>query len=724
MKFRFPLFYVIFCFFQISVYGQKPITLEDIYEKNVFQTKSVSDFRFLNDGVHYTRKDGNVIKKYNILDGSFVEDLMNMSTLENTGGFSGRIEDYTFSSNENKILITSEGEPVYRHSSKNKVFVYDRKSQKISAVFPEGKISNASFSPDESKVAFVYENNLYYTDLSSGKTIQITKDGQKNNIINGMCDWVYEEEFSFTQAYEWSKNGSFIAFLRFDESMVPEFTMDFYYDEMYPVRETFKYPKVGEKNAEVGVRVYDVKKKKVKDLSVSNEKDMYIPRIKWTQDDKNLVVYSLNRHQNHLSWYNFDVVSGNKSLLYEEKNKYYVDIHDYTFFLSDGKRFVTLSEKEGFNQIYLFDMSGKEIKKLTPGNYDVSEIYGVDEANQKIFFKASVKNPMESAIYSINPDGSYFTPLSDESGSHSAQFSSTFDIFVLHKSTINTPPVSSVFKRDKTLVRVLEKNGALTEKLSEYGVSPIEFFDFTTSEGVRLNGWMCKPKNFDSNKKYPVFMTQYSGPGSQSVVDRWQGTNYWWYQSIVQNGYIVICVDGRGTGNRGEEFKKMTYLKLGHYETLDQIEAAKYMASLPYVDGSRIGIYGWSYGGFMSSLCILKGNDVFKSAIAVAPVTSWKWYDSVYTERYMRTVSENQAGYAENSPVYFADKLKGNYLLIHGMADDNVHFQHAVEMANALIKHKKQFDTYFYPNRNHGIYGENARIHLFTKMTNFIYDKI
>lgn len=460
-------------------------------------------------------------------------------------------------------------------------------------------------------------------------------------------------------------------------------------------------------------------------LDIGDMTEMYIPRMKWTQDANKLCVFKMNRHQNLLQLYIADTKSGKSSVMYEEKNKYYIDISDDLTFLKDGKHFVWSSDKDGYNQLFLIGMDGKQKVKLTTGNYDVTNLYGVDEKNKKVYFQAAEKSPMQKHVFSVDLDGKNLTNLTpSDIGSNGAQFSSTFDYFSNNHSSINSAPTYTVYDRSGKKIRTIEDNANYSKVQEEYGVSPVEFFSFTTSENIKLNGWMIKPLNFNPSRKYPVFMTQYSGPGSQSVTDSWKGTGYWWNQMLAQAGYIVVCVDGRGTGGRGEEFRKMTYLQLGHYETIDQIEAAKYMGQQSYVDKSRIGIFGWSYGGYMSSLCILKGNDVFKAAIAVAPVTNWKWYDTVYTERYMRTTAENASGYADNSPVYFADRLKGNYLLVHGMADDNVHFQHAVEMANALIKANKQFDTYYYPNRNHGIYGDNATIHLYTKMTNFIYEKL
>lgn len=723
---NFHQFIIIFLIFtNLNSAAQKPITIDDIYAKFEFRTKSVPGFNFMKDGRHYSaRRDGD-IKKFDITTGSLVETLFDAKEHKDKAGFSGDYSGYTFSEDESLMLIESEDESIYRHSSKVNCHIYDRKANVIAQVYPHGKIVNPLFSPDGEKIAFVFNNNLYYKNLKNNNITQITTDGSVNKIINGMSDWVYEEEFGFTRAFYWSPDSKKIAFIRFDESQVPQFTMQLYNDGMYPTDQTFKYPKVGEKNAEVSALIYDIMQGKSAKADLGDMADMYIPRVKWTTDANQLCVFKMNRNQNHLQLYLIDVKNAKSSVFYEEKNKYYIDITDDLTFLKDGKSFVWSSEKEGYNQLYLMGMDGKQKAKLTTGSYDVTQFYGVDEKNKKVYFQAAEKSPMEKHVFSIDLDGKNLTNMTPSLiGTNNAQFSSTFDYFSNSHSTINTAPTYVVYDRSGKKIRTIEDNVNYGKIQESYGVSPVEFFSFTTSENVKLNGWMIKPKDFNPTRKYPVFMTQYSGPGSQSVTDSWKGTGYWWNQMIAQAGYIVVCVDGRGTGGRGEEFEKMTYLQLGHYETIDQIEAAKYMGNQSFVDKERIGIFGWSYGGYMSSLCILKGNDVFKAAIAVAPVTNWKWYDSVYTERYMRTTAENAKGYADNSPVYFADKLKGNYLLVHGMADDNVHFQHAVEMANALIKANKQFDTYYYPNRNHGIYGDNATIHLYTKMTNFIFEKI
>ncbi len=706
-------------------FSQKEITTEDLWQKYTFHAKSVPGFNFLKDGKHYTRLQENVIKKYDLTTGDFVSDILVGADLKDKEGFGGKIGSYTFSDDESKIMIKSESQQIYRRSTKAKFHVYDMTTKSITSVWDkEGKIGYATFDPTAEKVAFTFENDLYYKDLKTGVITQITQDGEKNKIINGSTDWVYEEEFSFAKAFFWSPDGAKLAFIRFNESAVKEFTMTRYNNDLYPEYETFKYPKVGEKNAEVSAHTYCLKNKKINKVDIGDETDIYIPRLKWTKDKNKLIVFKMNRHQNDLTLFITDTKKNKTKVLLNEKNKYYIDITDNLTFLEDKKHFIWTSEKDGFNHVYLYDMSGNEKIALTAGDYDVTNFYGVDEKNQKLYYQSAESSPLRKQVYEVNLDGTGKRKITGKSGINNAQWSSTFDYFVNNQSTINSAATYTVHERSGKVVRVIEDNAGIKDKQKEYGVAPVEFFEFKTSEGVELNGWMIKPKNFDASKKYPVFMTQYSGPGSQQVTDGWKGNNYWWYQQIAQHGYVVACIDPRGTGGRGEEFKKMTYLQLGKYETIDQIEAAKYLGGLDYTDASRIGIYGWSYGGYMSSLCILKGNDVFKSAIAVAPVTNWKWYDTVYTERYMRTISENQSGYNENSPVYFADQLKGNYLLVHGIADDNVHFQNAAEMMNALIKANKQYDTYSYPNRNHGIYGDNARMHLWTKMNDFIFNKI
>ena len=707
-----------------TTFSQDSITVEKIWGNYSYVAKRIPGFNFMNDGQHFTRLRKNAIKKYDLKTGNEVSTILDGAELKGKAGFEGEIDSYHFNHDESAIIIESDSEPIYRRSSKAYYYIYDRESKKLTPVHEDNKVMYASLSPDGSKVAYVWQNDLYYLNLKDGVTTPVTEDGKMNEIINGSADWVYEEEFSFAKAFHWSPDSKSIAYMRFDEREVPEFTMTNFKNELYPEYVTFKYPKVGEKNAIVSTHIYSLAKGKKIDVTLVASEEFYIPRIKWTNDPNTLMVYKMNRHQNHLQLFLADAATGSTTQILEEKSKYYIDITDDIRFLDNNQDFIWSSEKSGYNHLYLYDLKGNEKAKLTSGDYDVINFYGVDEKNGNIYYRAAEKSALEKQVYLVGLDGKNKKLLTDHTGTNSAQFSSTFDYYVNTHSTINTPPTYTVYNRAGEVIREIVDNADLRVSQKDHGVSPVEFFDFKTKDAVSLNGWMIKPNDFDPNKKYPVFMYLYGGPGSQQVTDGWKSFNYWWFQMLAQHGYIVACVDNRGTGARGEEFKKMTYLKLGHYETIDQIEAAKYLGGLPYTDASRIGIFGWSYGGYMSSLCLLKGNDVFKAAIAVAPVTNWRWYDTIYTERYMRTEEENPDGYADNSPVNFADRLKGNYLIVHGMGDDNVHWQNTVEMANALIKANKQFDTYYYPNRHHGISGGNTRLHLYTKMTNFLYEKL
>ncbi|MEZ5040018.1 MAG: S9 family peptidase [Saprospiraceae bacterium] len=705
-------------------FSQPDITLEDVWQNYTFLANSVPGFNFMADGKHFTRMERGKINQYDLTTGRFSQTIFDANAVS-SNDFQG-VNDYTFSADESKIMISSESESIYRRSYKAKFYVYDRQSSQIQPVFSKDKIRYATFNRQADKVAFVYENNLYCKDMTTGELKQLTTDGKTNEIINGGTDWVYEEEFAIAVGFQWSPDGQRIAYYRFDESEVKEFTMTHFRGGMYPEYETFKYPKVGEDNSKVSIHIYDLASGKTVLANTYLAEDHYIPRIKWTQDPQTLCILRMNRHQNKVELLLANASTGQTSTLFEETNKYYIEegVLDNLSFLKDGKHFVWTSEMDGWHHIYLYDMKGKKVRQLTKGEWEVTAFHGIDEANGKVFYQAAKRNPMQREEYVVDLDGENEKVLAQQDGWNQAEYSSTFDYYVLNHSTINTPASYVVYDRTGNSIRTIEDNSFLKSKMKTYDVQPAEFFNFTTSEGVDLNGYMIKPRHFDPNQKYPVFMFLYGGPGSQQVVDNWRGQNYWWFQMLAQQGFLVACVDNRGTGARGEAFKKITYMQLGHYETIDQIEAAKYLGSLEYTDASNIGIFGWSYGGYMSSLCLLKGNDVFKAAIAVAPVTNWKWYDSIYTERFMRTEKENPDGYADNSPTNFADQLKGHYLLVHGMGDDNVHFQQTAEMANALITANKQYDTYFYPNRNHGISGGLTRLHLYQKMTNFLEDKL
>lgn len=703
----------------------KTFDLEDIFKKGTFRTQNLPGFAYMKDGKSYIINKGDRLEIYSVADGKQTGTFIDKAQLTAISGDNDLyIEEYFFNDDESKLLIYTQSESIYRHSSKGKTFVFDKKTGTGSVIFDNKLVSNPTFSPDGQKVAFTFENNLYYTDLTTGKTIQVTTDGKWNYIINGMCDWVYEEEFSFTKAFEWSPDSRKIAFLRFDETNVKEFTIEYFKDEVYPEPYSFKYPKVGEDNSTLEIKIFNLDNGKTIAIDQVRDKEIYYPRIKWTNDPGKLCVFKMNRHQNKLDLLLADATSGKTSVLMTEENKYYIEINDYLTFLKDGKRFIWVSEKDGFNRAFLYDMTGKAVNAITQANADLSEIYGVDEKNNILYYQIIAPTPMQREVYKVSLNGKNAVKLSEKTGTNSAQFSPTFEYVTMQYSSVNTPPTWTLYDKNMKVIRLLEDNRKAVDKIVQYKFGKTEFFNFTTSEGVNLNAYMIKPSDFDPNRKYPVFMFLYGGPGSQQVLDQWGRAQTWWFRMIAERGYIVACVDNRGTGGRGEEFRKMTYMKLGHYETIDQIEAAKYLGSLPYVDKLRIGIFGWSYGGYMSSLCLLKGNDVFKAALAVAPVTNWKWYDSIYTERYMRTEKENPDGYKDNSPVYFADRLKGNYFLAHGMADDNVHFQNSAEMNRALIKAGKTFDFHMYPNSNHGIYSEGATMHLYNEMTKFILEKL
>jgi len=702
----------------------KKITVEDIWERYEFVPRSVPGFNFQNDGKHYTRLSENKIQQYDFTTGDFTKDIFDPADVSGNKEFNGKIDAYTFSKDENKILIKTETEAIYRRSTRANFYVWDIEKKNLSTVETEGKQRYTSFSDAADKVAFVRGNDLYFKDLATEKITQITNDGKFNHIINGGTDWVYEEEFAIAKGFEWSPDGTKIAFLRFDESEVKEFTMTLYNDELYPEYETFKYPKVGEKNATVTVHIYDTKTGKTVKADTGNEGDIYFPRIKWTLDANKVCIFKMNRHQNQLELLLTNATTGATSVMLKEENKYYIDITDDMTFLEDGKCFIWTSEKDGYNHIYMYELDGKLKRQLTKGKFDVTKLYGVDEKRKTIYYQAAEDSPLERHVYSLSFKGKKKKKITPTKGTNKKQWSSNFDYYVNTHSTLNSPATYTVYENSGKQVRVIEDNAGMRQTQKNFGWKDFEFMEVPIPGGEKLNAWMLKPADFDPNKKYPVFMYVYGGPGSQTVNNSWGGFNNWWYQMLAQNGYIVVSVDNRGTGARGQEFKKMTYLQLGKYETMDQIDAAKYLGKQSYVDADRIGIFGWSYGGYMSSLCLFKGADVFKSAIAVAPVTNWKWYDSIYTERYMRTEKENESGYEDNSPVNFTDLLKGKYLLVHGGADDNVHFQNTAEMVNALVRSNKQFDTYFYPNRNHGIYGGTTRLHLYNKMTNFILDNL
>jgi dipeptidyl-peptidase-4 len=711
--------------FVISLQAQelKKVTLEDVFKKGTFSQKSIYGINWMRDGQYYSslinRMGAPAVVKINIATGAEEAVLLNGKLLG--VNFSG----YSFNPDETKALIETDVESIYRRSSKGIFYVVDMATGQKQLLMNGEKISYATLSPDNNKVAFVKDNNLFLVELSSNKLIQITTDGEWNKIINGSADWVYEEEFSMAQAFQWSPDGKKISFIRFDESAVPEFNMQLW-GPLYPKDYKFKYPKAGEKNALVSIHVYELATGKTQKIDAGTETDIYLPRIYWTKDANTLAFIRLNRLQNQMDLFHANASTGTSSLIISDVSKTYVDLdnNDNLEYLADGKTFIRTSEQDGFKHIYHHGIDGKLIRQITNGPWEVSSLVGVDEKAKKVYFLSTEASPLERNLYVIGLDGKGKKALTPAKGTHAVNMSPDHKFYIDYYSTADTPVRVSLNDASGKETKLLEDNQALKDRLTGFALGKKEFFTLPTVDGTELNAYIIKPADFDPNKKYPVLMYVYGGPGSQNVLNSWGGTRDFWHQQLAAEGIIVACVDNRGTGARGRDFKHSTYANLGKLETIDQIEGAKYFAKMPFVDPARIGIWGWSYGGYMSSLALMIGNDVFKTAIAVAPVTTWRYYDTIYTERFLQTPQLNPSGYDDNSPITHVNKLKGNLLLIHGTGDDNVHFQNSVDLVNALISADKQFESFYYPNKNHGISGGNTTWHLYTQMTDFLKRKL
>jgi len=711
--------------FALISFGQdakKKITIDDITSLGTFRQKSVYGIVSMKSGESYTVSEARKrIVQYSYKTGEQEKVLFDFeeAELSDPDHFTG----YKLSPDETMILMETERVPIYRHSYKANYFIYTIADKSIKPLSENGLQQLATFSPNGKTIAFVRDNNIFLVDVETGEEKQITSDGKFNFIINGAADWVYEEEFALKTAMQWSPDGKKLAFFRFDETNVKEFNMTYFNNELYPENYAFKYPKAGEANSIVSIHVYDLESENTAKMDIGEETDQYIARINWTTDANTLSMIRLNRLQNKLEILLADAKTGSSKVLYAEENKFYIEepTDDYLTFTDDGKYFVITSEMDGWNHVYLYNMDGTLAKKLTTGENEVFKIYGVDSKKGLVYYQALDNSPLNKAVYSVSFDGKKNTKLSTLEGTNSASFSNGFKYFIHFHSSVSIPNVVSLHNQKGKLIRNLEENEELKSRISEYEIPAKEFFTFKTSEDIELNGYMLKPLGFDETKKYPVLMYQYSGPGSQAVVNRW-GID--WDEYLASEGYLVVCVDGRGTGGRGEEFKKMTYGQMGYFESIDQIESAKYLQTLPYVEPERIGIWGWSYGGYMSSLCLFKAPEVFKMAIAVAPVTNWRYYDSVYTERFMGLPQLNPNGYDDNSPINHAEKLQGKLLLVHGTGDDNVHMQNTMELAERLIQANKPFDMMLYPDRNHSIYGNNARQHLYNLLTRYVKENL
>ena len=717
---------LLFMLIATPIFAQQKITVEAIY-KGEFQPKEMVELQSMKNTNQYTVLNYDQVSRNLQIDVFDFATLKKVNTLietKNQSKLSDGIDSYIFSSDEKKILIANNTKPIYRHSLTADYFLYNLETKELDKILEQ--VQEPIFAPDGKKIAYVKENNIYIFDITSKENTQITTDGKKNAIINGITDWVYEEEFSFVRAFDWSKDSKKIAYIRFDETQVPEFSMSIFGKDLYPKIETFKYPKAGERNSLVSLHLYNVDSKKEKNVDLSNYTDFYIPRIEWTNDANILSAKILNRHQDNLDLIFVDGTTAATKVVLNEKEKSYIDFidTDNLTFLKDNS-FIWTSEKDGFNHIYLYDKTGKLKNQVTKGNWEVTSYYGLDEKSNTVFYQSTENGSINRAIFRIGLDGKNKVQLCKNTGTNAATFSPNFQYYINSFSSALQPTIYSLNEsKSGKQVQVIENNVDLNETLKSYNLPAKEFFVLKTEKGNELNAWILKPKDFDATKKYPVFMFQYSGPGSQQVINEWNSYDDYWFMMLAQNGYIVACVDGRGTGFKGANFKKVTYKQLGKYEVEDQIDAAKVIGNYSFVDKSRIGIWGWSYGGFMSSNCLLKGNDVFKMAIAVAPVTNWRFYDTIYTERYMQTPQENPNGYDDNSPINFVEKLEGKFLLIHGSGDDNVHLQNSMQMIEALIQANKQFDSQIYPDKDHGIQGGKTRVQLYNKMTNFIKENL
>ena len=721
-----PLFFFgwLLAFALPSAAQQKHLSLNDIYGTAAFQAREVPGFRSMADGRYYTEisADGDLLKK-SFASGETIDTLVRATDLRTASGRYISLSGYDFSRDEKKLLILTDKTPIYRRSYTTIPFVYDLAEKKLSPVAAT-PVLHPTFSPDGNKVAYVRDNNLYVKNLTSGKVTQITFDGKHNQIINGNCDWVYEEEFSFTKAYAWSPYGDQIAYYRFDESNVPDYTLFFYTDtSVYPIPYTYKYPKAGAPNSIVTIHVYNLQTGEQQSMDIGNNTDQYIPRIKWTQDNETLCIYRLNRLQNKLELLLSDSPTGNSRVIYTDSVRWYISepLYDDLFFLNDNQHFIIVNESDGWQHAYLYTMQGRLQRKLTPGNFDIDQVAGIDQQKGKFYFTAAWPDAMNRQLFVTDLKGNHREQLTHRPGWHSVSFNADYTFYLEEYSNLHTPPVYTICDPEGRAVRLLEDNAGLKKRMQSYALSSGRFLQIPNQAGVELNAMMLYPPDFDSTRQYPVLFMNYGGPGSQTVVNQWEGFSFW-QQLLAEKGYIIISVDNQGTGFRGAAFKKAkTYMQLGWQEIHDQMDAAKWLVHhFSYVDSARIGHWGWSFGGFMSGLAITVGASVFHAAVAVAPVTNWRYYDNIYTERFMRRPEDNPEGYRKTTLARYADRLQGPFLLIHGTADDNVHFQNSLMFSEALIQSNKQFQQAYYPNKNHGIYGGKTRLQLYRRMTDFI----
>ena len=719
----------------VPAQGSKALDLKEI-TSGKFRAEGIQGVIPMADGEHYTQMnaEGTQIIKYSFRTGQQVEVVFDVAKARECTF--KRFDGYTFSPDGSKILIRTETQPIYRHSYKAVHYLYTIKRNIVEKLSEGGPQQSPVFSPDGNMVAFVRDNNIFLVKMLYGNSeSQVTEDGKFNHVLNGIPDWVYEEEFSFATALEFSPDNTMLAFIRFDESEVASFTFPIFAGqaphysalETYPGAYTYKYPKAGEANSKVSVHTFDIKSKVTRKIKLPLDPDGYIPRIRFTQDAAKLAIMTLNRNQNRFDLYFADPRSTLCKLVLRDESPYYINESVFDNIMFYPQNFSFISEKDGYSHLYWYSMGGNLVKQVTKGKFEVKPFIGWDAATNTFYFESNEESPLRTAVYKTDKKGGRIK-LSEKAGTNSAIFSSNLKYFMNTYSSLQTPTVITLNDNTGKVLKTLVTNQKLKETLAQYQLPKKEFFTFRTSQGTELNGWMIKPANFNESKKYPVLLYQYSGPGSQEVVDKWgiggDRGGIGWDAYMASKGYVIVCVDGRGTGGRGAEFAKCTYLNLGVKEAQDQVETAKHMAAQPYVDKSRIGIWGWSFGGYMTIMSMSEGTPIFKAGAAVAAVTDWRFYDTVYVERFMRTPQQNAEGYKAGSAFTRAANLNGRLLLVHGMADDNVHFQNCAEYSECLVQADKQFDMQVYTNRNHGIYGGNTRYHLFTRLTEFFLNNL
>lgn len=721
--------------FVTGIQAQQKVTLRDIAQ-GTYRAQGISGLKPMLDGEHYTQisSDHKRIVKYSFKTGEEVGTLFDVTTARDCDLKS--FDDYILSPDENLILIQTETKPIYRHSFTAVYYIYNVKNNKMEPLSNNGPQQVPLFSPDGNQIAFVRNNNIYLVKLLFGNSeSQVTKDGEYNHVLNGIPDWVYEEEFSFNRAFDFSADSKMIAYVRFDESAVPMFSFPWYKGlapektsyATYPGAYEYKYPKADEVNSKVSVHTYDIKSHVTRKMDLQIDSDGYIPRIKFTSDPEKLAIMTLNRHQNRLDLYMANPRSGLCKVAIRDEAEQYIKESAYSNIKFYPEHIVMMSEKDGYNHLYLYTIAGNLVKQITKGQFEVTSFLGWDQKANVFYYASNEGSPLRTAIYKIDGKGKK-TKLSTRTGSNSAIFSTNQKYYINTFSNISTPTLITLNdNRGKELTTLLD-NSKLKAQTAQLNMPQKEFFTFRTSSGVELNGWMMKPANFNANKKYPVILHQYSGPGSQQVIDRWGigsfGDGGLFEAYMCDKGYIMVCVDGRGTGGRGAAFEKCTYLQLGVKEAEDQVETARYLGTLPYIDGKRIGIWGWSFGGYNTLMSMSDGSGAFKAGVAIAAPSDWRFYDTVYTERFMRTPKENAEGYDAGSAIKRAPQLKGSLLLIHGTADDNVHYQNCAEYSEALVQAGIQFDMQVYTNRNHGIFGGKTREHLMNRVANFFIQNL